>query len=101
MKKLANVIIVIVLAVLLMSCAQSTHSPNYEQTYLYGFFGGLWHGICVPMSFIGRMLPDSNVAIYAVNNVGRLYDFGFCLGLAFLFGAGSYVNHEIRRSWER
>jgi len=38
--------------------------------------------------FLGRLL-DNNIAIYAVNNNGRWYDFGFVLGSGILgFGAG-------------
>ena len=46
----------------------------------YGFFGGLWHGMIVPFSWIGSLFSDS-IAIYAYNNNGGWYDFGFVMGL--------------------
>ncbi len=45
----------------------------------YGFFYGLLHGFITPISFIASLFRD-NVAIYAVNNSGGWYDFGFLLG---------------------
>ena len=34
----------------------------------------------MPISFIGSIL-DSDIAIYAINNTGGTYDFGFIIGL--------------------
>ncbi|MFN0035374.1 MAG: hypothetical protein ACKVUS_09910 [Saprospiraceae bacterium] len=45
----------------------------------YGFLYGLIHGFITPISFVGSLFKD-NVAIYAVNNTGTLYDLGFLLG---------------------
>ena len=45
----------------------------------YGFLFGLLHGFITPISFIVGLFDD-NVAIYAVNNSGGWYDFGFLLG---------------------
>jgi hypothetical protein len=53
----------------------------------YGFFGGLWHGIIAPFSFVLSIFLD-NVAMYAVNNTGGWYDFGFVIGAGILFGGG-------------
>jgi uncharacterized membrane protein len=44
------------------------------------FFSGFWHGIIFPFAFIGSLF-DSDIAIYAVNNSGGWYDFGFWLGV--------------------
>lgn len=54
----------------------------------YGFGGGLWHGIVAPISFIGSLFNES-IAMYAVNNSGGWYDFGFVLGAGLLLGGGS------------
>jgi hypothetical protein len=57
----------------------------------YGFLYGLLHGFITPVSFIASLFKD-NVAIYAVNNTGTWYDFGFLLGSGgwgFLAGKGS------------
>lgn len=50
----------------------------------YGFWSGLWHGLILPFSFIGTLFSN-NIAIYAVNNTGGWYDFGFGLPLGGLF----------------
>lgn len=46
----------------------------------YGFWFGLWHGVITPFSFIGSLFSD-DIAIYAINNIGHLYDLGFLLGI--------------------
>ena len=45
----------------------------------YGFWGGLWHGIIAPFDFIGMLIWD-NVTMYAQNNNGAWYAFGFLIG---------------------
>lgn len=49
--------------------------------YIYGFWGGLWHGIIAPFSFIGSLF-SKDVAVWAVNNNGGWYTLGFLLGIA-------------------
>ena len=45
-----------------------------------GFWAGLWHGLIAPITFLVS-LATVNVRIYEKNNRGRLYDFGFLLGV--------------------
>ena len=45
----------------------------------YGFLYGLLHGFITPISFIASLFKN-DVAIYATNNTGSWYDFGFLLG---------------------
>ena len=45
----------------------------------YGFLYGLLHGFITPISFVAGLFKD-DIAIYAVNNSGGWYDFGFLLG---------------------
>ncbi len=71
--------------VALAGCAASgnalaTHSSNF------GFWYGLWHGFITPVTFIVSLFSDS-VGIYEVHNVGGWYDFGFMLGVSFVFGS--------------
>jgi hypothetical protein len=47
--------------------------------HVYGFWGGTWHGMITIPSFIGSLIWN-DVAIYAVNNNGGWYDFGFIGG---------------------
>jgi hypothetical protein len=44
-----------------------------------GFWKGTWHGMIMFPSFIGSLIWD-DVAVYAVNNNGGWYDFGFVGG---------------------
>lgn len=46
----------------------------------YGFWFGFWHGLITPFSFIGSLFCN-DIAIYAINNTGGWYDFGFLLGI--------------------
>lgn len=47
--------------------------------HVYGFWGGTWHGMIMIPSFIGSLIWD-DIAVYAVNNNGAWYDFGFVGG---------------------
>ena len=52
-----------------------------------GFWAGLWHGVISPITFIISLFHPG-VRIYEVNNRGRLYDFGFIIGISGAFGGG-------------
>ncbi|MBX2977272.1 MAG: hypothetical protein KF721_14175 [Ignavibacteriaceae bacterium] len=83
--KLALMFYVSVLFLFLSGCAEVVPIDNCMPENIHGFWGGLWHGIISPISFIISLFSDS-VAMYAVNNNGRWYDFGFVLGAGILFG---------------
>jgi hypothetical protein len=76
------------LLVFLSGCAPALDVDPCRTAEPYGFLGGLWHGIIAPLAFIISLL-DAEVAMYAVNNNGGWYDFGFVLGSGILFGGGS------------
>jgi len=78
----------VVVVLVLSGCADVTNIDACRQAEPYGFLGGLWHGFIAPVSFIISLFVDS-VAMYAVNNNGGWYDFGFVLGAGILFGGGS------------
>lgn len=63
----------------LASCADAEPVRECLTGQQYGFFSGLLHGFITPISFIVSLFDD-DVAIYAVNNSGSWYDFGFLLG---------------------
>ena len=50
-----------------------------------GFWAGLWHGLICPITFIVSLFNPS-VRLYETNNRGRLYDFGFIIGISGTFG---------------
>lgn len=75
------------LFLLVSGCAESVSVTNFVSEEPYGFLGGLWHGIIAPFSFVISLFME-DVAMYAVNNNGGWYDFGFVLGAGILFGSG-------------
>lgn len=83
-KTLALWIVVFILAICFCGCAQTHYVGDcVKGEHIYGFWGGLWHGIICPISFVGSLF-DKNITIFAVNNCGRWYTFGFCLGVGAL-----------------
>jgi len=86
-KRIVGIIILIIVIALfaLTSCADVSHVqqclPATEHTY--GFWGGTWHGMIMVPSFIGSLIFD-DVAVYAVNNNGGWYNFGFVGGFFFM-----------------
>ena len=49
-----------------------------------GFVEGLWHGIIAPVSVVGSFFNPA-MQMYEVHNNGRDYNFGFLVGVAFIF----------------
>lgn len=86
-KSLKTVALGLVVLFLMTGCASSVSVDQCIENDLFGFWGGLWHGIIAPISFILSLFMD-DVAMYAVNNTGSWYDFGFVLGAGILFGGG-------------
>ena len=71
------------LTLLISGCADTETIKECVVNEPYGFWSGLWHGLVCPFSFFGSLIWD-DIAIYAVNNNGGWYDFGFCLGVGSL-----------------
>jgi hypothetical protein len=87
MKKIIIILLSIVLVLNLTSCADVEVVKECVGENTYGFWGGLWHGIVAPLSFFGSLIWD-DISMYAVNNNGGWYDFGFILGVGGLtFGS--------------
>ncbi len=82
-----KLILLVVVLLLAVGCADVA---TYQSTDQYGFWNGLWHGIVAPFSFIGSLFSD-NIAMYAINNNGHWYDFGFALGAGILSFGGRRV----------
>jgi hypothetical protein len=75
-----KIIIYAMISLILIGCAEaSPYAAKYVTSDCYGFWGGLWHGMIVPFSWIGSLI-DSEIAIYAYDNNGGWYVFGFVLG---------------------
>lgn len=82
---------ILLAAVLFTACADVTVIDECATIEPYGFWSGLWHGIITPISFFGSLFSDS-IAMYAVNNNGGWYDFGFVLGAWILWGSGGIAS---------
>lgn len=80
-------------AVLLLfsACAKREVVDACLTGHTYGFWGGLLHGIIAPVDFIISLFRD-DVTMYAQNNNGAWYAFGFLIGSGgwgFLGGRGA------------
>ena len=90
MKKLNLWLAIALIAIVFTGCADVSNVQEclpYEE-HTYGFWGGLWHGMIFFFSLIGSAFSD-NIAVYAVNNNGGWYDFGFWLGVGSTIGGTS------------
>jgi hypothetical protein len=69
----------VLMIVLLAGCAHKSIVSPCLEGHPYGFWYGLWHGFIAPFDFIGMLIWD-NITMYAQNNNGVWYAFGFLLG---------------------
>jgi len=81
--KISHTLCILLVAVLFTGCAEVTSIEACITSTPYGFWSGLWHGIITPFAWICSLFSD-DIAIYAVNNNGGWYDFGFILGIGAL-----------------
>ena len=83
MKKLDRKYIFLLIAVLsfmlLSSCENKEVIDSCLTGKTYGFWAGLWHGIIAPIDLV-IMLFNDKVTVFAQNNTGFWYAFGFILG---------------------
>jgi len=77
--RLLPVLSILLLSLLISGCADSEAVREGIRCSPYGFWGGLWHGAIAPFDFIGMLIWD-DVAMYAPDNNGAWYAFGFLLG---------------------
>jgi hypothetical protein len=75
-----KIILLLGIVLVITSCASTVPVDKCLPEDPYGFLSGIWHGIILPFSMIGSWFSDS-ISIYAVNNNGGWYDFGFVLGI--------------------
>ena len=76
---------IIIMALLCITIISSCAHPEaihecVEVAEQKGFLYGLLHGFLAPLTFIVSLFSD-DVAMYAVNNNGGWYDFGFLVGI--------------------
>lgn len=98
MKKYINIIVIILITVVLSSCADSVNvSPCLNNVDAVGFWHGVWHGMIAQFSFLGSLFSDE-IAIYAINNNGAWYNFGYVGGLGIMIKMISWVIKFIKES---
>jgi hypothetical protein len=81
--------LLIPLLFLLISCTAGGEQFTAESPA--DFWYGLWHGVISFISLIIHLFNDV-VVVYEKNNTGGWYDFGFLLGVIFVWGGGSHVS---------
>jgi hypothetical protein len=94
-KSVLPAILIIGTILFFSACAHSVDVSQCAITEPYGFWGGLIHGIIAPFSFFVSLF-DKDTALYAVNNNGGWYDFGFVIGAGILFGGGCKAGRKRR-----
>lgn len=65
--------------IILSSCAHREVVTACLTGHTYGFLGGLWHGLIAPVDLIAMIWRD-DVTVFAQNNNGIWYAFGFLIG---------------------
>ncbi len=90
---LFHAFIVLLALILLSSCADVQQIDACKTGHTYGFWGGLWHGIIAPVAFVGSLFSD-NIAVWAINNNGGWYSFGFLIGIGSLGFGGSKASRK-------
>lgn len=89
----------LVILLLISSCSNYQDVTECLDGKVYGFWNGLWHGIIAPIDLIA-MIWREDVSVFATNNNGFWYAFGFVLGSGgwgFLGGRGAKSSRKRRR----
>lgn len=84
-------ILMFALVLLFSGCANKEVVTECLKGHTYGFWGGLLHGIIAPIDLILMLFRD-DITVFAPNNNGIWYAFGFVLGSGgwgFLGGHGA------------
>lgn len=92
-KFLISTFVILMTIVLFSGCADVQSIEACRTGHTYGFWGGLWHGIIAPVSFVGSLFVD-DIAVWAVNNNGAWYTFGFLIGVGGLGFGGSKASRK-------
>ncbi len=83
LNKFKKIVYPLVLILILSSCA-----PNEYTNEPYGFFSGIWHGICIPFTIIGKIF-GADIGLSAAHNTGTFYWLGMLIGIGGLGGGAA------------
>lgn len=86
--RLFKLLFLIPFLLLISSCTAG--DPQFTQENPAGFWYGLWHGIIAVIALIIHVFNE-NVGVYEIYNTGGWYDFGFLMGVIFIWGGSSHV----------
>ncbi len=78
-QNLVAILFLFLILILLSSCQNKESVDACLTGHTYGFWGGLWHGIIAPIDLVA-MLFSEKVTVFAQNNNGAWYAFGFLIG---------------------
>ena len=84
----------VVTLLVLSGCSNREVVTECLQGHTYGFWGGLLHGIIAPIDLVMMLFRD-DVTVFAQNNNGAWYAFGFIIGSG---GWGVIGGHRASRS---
>jgi len=89
---------ILVLVLVISGCADNSNIEIIceESCHTYGFWGGFLHGAIAPFDFIGSLIWD-DVTVWAQNNNGAWYSFGFLWGVGAFFGSSVTTANKGRK----
>ena len=88
---------IVIISFLFASCANKEIVDHCLTGQKFGFWHGLWHGIIAPVDFV-LMFFRNDITIFAQNNNGIWYAFGFLIGSG---GWGFMGGRSVRRKKSR
>lgn len=74
-----TVILTVFVIILFASCTNTENIEACLDGKQFGFWNGLWHGIIAPIDLVLMLFRD-DISVYATNNNGAWYAFGFLIG---------------------
>jgi len=85
----SNRTIIYSLVIIISLCFLSSCAPKYATDHEYGFFGGVIHGLVLfPFAILAKIF-GMDYGLYADNNSGFFYWFGFLIGISGLGGGAA------------
>lgn len=69
----------LIVILLFSGCANKELVTDCLKGQTFGFWWGLWHGIIAPVDLVLMLFRD-DITVYAQNNNGAWYAFGFLIG---------------------
>jgi hypothetical protein len=87
--------LLLLVLVLFSGCENREAVTGCLQGHTYGFWGGLLHGLMAPIDLIAMLFSDKTT-VFAQNNNGAWYAFGFLIGSG---GWGLLGGHGAKRRY--